>query len=79
MDFFEYASNKGVRLLADDVRWLRSVALKIPKSQRKRVLQRYVETWCQCMDECDNELKSMNLGRSAANNYIREQATCLTE
>lgn len=72
MTFTDYAAQKGILLLSDDIRWLRSIILTIPKSQRASILKQYTDVWCNAMIECKNPIKQQNEGRRAANRFIGE-------
>lgn len=71
MTFTDYAILKGINLLPDDIKWMRSLVISMPKEQRKAILTRYVEIWCQAMAECKDGVKAQNEGRRAANTWLR--------
>ena len=71
MTFTDYAAQKGILLLKDDISWLRSQILQIPKDQRKAILTRYVELWVKTRDNCQNPAKAQNEGRRASNTWLR--------
>jgi len=73
MNFTTYAQTKGLDLLPDDIRWLRTIITKIPPNDRKRVLEQYVTIWREVLGPETKASCAMNLGRSRANNWVREQ------
>lgn len=73
--FQEFALLKGIKLLRDDVNFIKESLNKIPYSNRRTVLERYANTWMTAMESCDNVIRKMNAGRFAANTELREY-TC---
>lgn len=73
MNFTTYATSKGLHLLPDDIRWLRTTITKIPQNARKRVLTQYVTLWVDTMGKLENAPCAMNLGRRTSNLWLQEQ------
>lgn len=72
MTFTDYAAKNGCKLLPDDIKWLRSLFSNVmPKSQIQSLLKDYVALWVIAMAECNCPIKKQNLGRKAANTFIR--------
>lgn len=72
MIFTDYAASKGLVLLRDDLKFIRSRLQDMPKELRIVILRRYIDEWVLGMQECDNAVKKANAGRFKANTYLRE-------
>ena len=72
MTFTEYCAQNNIKLLPDDLKFIRKCLGRIPKGSQAAITRRYVEIWCVGMFKCDNVIKSDNSGRRAANIYLRE-------
>ena len=69
--FHQYATDKGLTLLKDDTIFLKRLVGLIPWNERKVVLSKYVEIWLKEMHSCAIVYKRQNVGRRAANIWIR--------
>lgn len=72
VNFHSFAQSQGLNLLKDDTIFLKRLVGLIPWDERKRVLEKYVMTWLKARDTCDIVYKRDNVGRRAANIWIRE-------
>jgi hypothetical protein len=72
MSFQLYAKQKGIKLLKDDVIFIKECLAKMPYNLRRSVLERYSEEWLKGMGRSDIVSLRMNLGRRRANTYLRE-------
>ena len=70
--FQQYATDKGLNLLKDDTIFLKRLVGLIPWDERKVVLQKYAEIWLNGMNTCDIVYRRQNMGRRAANIFLRE-------
>jgi hypothetical protein len=71
MTFTDYAKSKGLDLLRDDITFLRSRMSSVPiKEQRTVILRRYVQEWCEGMDNESVSFKKQNKGRFKANTWL---------
>lgn len=76
MTFTDYAAKNNIKLLKDDIAWLRVQLNKLPKAEIKAVMKRYIEIWVHVAISCEDPLKRDNEGRRAANTYILELTRC---
>lgn len=67
--FFAQAEQAGLELLSDDKRWLKSFGYA---RISKVLLEQYIKSWLDSMNDEKNAFKKQNKGRSAANMYLRE-------
>jgi hypothetical protein len=72
MTFTEYAKSKGMHLLSDDTRYIRANVAGMPSKARHEALRRYVDTWVKARDDCICKIKADNIGRRAANEFLRK-------
>jgi hypothetical protein len=72
VNFHTFAQSQGLTLLKDDTIFLKGFVSLIPWDERKFVLQKYVEIWLKEMSTCAIFYKRQNVGRRAANNFLRE-------
>lgn len=70
--FFITAENQGLGLLLDDKKWLRKICAKGEKATLREVLKQYAELWLSSMNEEPLTHKKQNVGRFAANTFLRE-------
>jgi hypothetical protein len=71
-DFEPYCQRIGLKLLKDDMKFIKKMLSYIPCNEHKRLLTQYILIWRDSMAECKNSLSAMNLGRRNANIYLRE-------
>lgn len=72
MSFRQHTESLGIELLRDDIRFIKSQLLRIPEQLRRGVLEEYCEVWITASRLCDNPIKRDNIGRRAANIWLRE-------
>jgi hypothetical protein len=72
MTFTQYANQHAIALLRDDITYLKVMVASISRSSRRGVLRRYVAIWVDARNTCADKLKADNIGRRAANIWIRE-------
>ena len=68
----EVAEFRGIVLLSFDIEWLGRLLPTIPYDLRDEILITYIDVWSTAMAECDKPIQAMNVGRRAANIYLRE-------
>jgi hypothetical protein len=73
MEFIkEVAEFRNIYLLSFDIEWLGRLLPRIPYDLRDEILITYIDVWSTAMAECDKPIQAMNVGRRAANIYLRE-------
>lgn len=72
INFHSFAKSQGLNLLKDDTIFLKRLVGLIPWDERKAVLSKYVEIWLNQMKTCDIVYRRQNVGRRAANIWLRE-------
>lgn len=70
--FVDFARLKGIHLMNDDIKFIKSCLNKISYSARRRVLEEYSEIWLKGMRETDNVALRDNAGRRKANLFLLE-------
>ncbi len=73
MSFQDFAQQKGIHLLKDDIVFIKKCLVKIPYNAKRRALETYAEKWLSSMRNCDIVALRQNLGRRNANTWLREQ------
>ena len=61
-----------IELLDFDLKGIGKLIQQIPYDLRRDVMSQYVDVWARAMSECDKPIRAMNVGRRAANIYLRE-------
>jgi len=72
LTFQLHCSSLGIELLSDDIKFIKSQLLRLPRQDHKGILSKYAQIWVDSMIQCDNVIRQQNIGRRNANNYIRE-------
>ena len=72
MTFQLHCASLGIELLRDDVKFIKHQLLQIPQQLHRSTLEQYAITWLDAMAQCDIVYRKQNLGRRAANTYLRE-------
>ena len=70
MNFTDFCAKEGVRLLRDDINYIRNKLYHVPKAQKKAVMLRYIALWHEGMAECIEPNKRENAGRRKANLFL---------
>lgn len=70
MNFTDYAASKGLQLLRDDIKFIKGRIQLVDKDLRKTFLRRYVELWCQGMDDEERVQYKQAMGRRRANLWL---------
>lgn len=70
MNFVEYCRKNNINLLHDDIKFIRESLNKVPKTQKRGIMLRYIEIWIRVEGECENALRGHNLARRSANLYL---------
>lgn len=65
------AIDLGFDLLYDDVVYIQRQFQRVPYNRRQEVLDEYLDIWRRVMAECESEINGQNLGRKAANEFLR--------
>jgi hypothetical protein len=71
-DFFEINENKGLELLYDDKKWIREISKGVLNTILVDLLEKYSQLWQSTMDNEPLDYKKQNVGRFAANTFLRE-------
>ncbi len=66
------AEFRNISLLNFDIEWIAQLLPSIPYNLRDKTLLTYIDVWSTAMSECDKPIQAMNVGRRAANIYLRE-------
>ena len=74
MTFNEYAEQLGIKLMREDIKFIRNLVLGMSRERRREVLTEYAEIWCKVRDETERSVAAQNSGRFAANVWLREIA-----
>lgn len=72
MTFTEYCKANNIKLLYDDLKFIRFHIGQLPQSQKKAVLKRYTVYWLTAMANEPIEALKQTMGRRAANKYLLE-------
>ncbi len=72
MSFQDHCKRLKIDLLREDVEFIRVRMKKVPKVSHKTVLSRYADAWLLEMNACVDLTKAQNVGRRAANAFLRE-------
>jgi hypothetical protein len=68
----EVAEFRGIDLLSFDIEWLGRLLPNFSYDVCDHILITYIDVWSTAMAECDKPIQAMNVGRRAANIYLRE-------
>lgn len=70
--FKPYCLRHGIQLLRDDILFLEHALNKVPSERHKGLLRRYCQEWLYTLKENDKSCSAQNMGRRAANIWLRE-------
>lgn len=68
--FIGYCQEQGIRLLKDDIRFIRQMTSKLPPAERRAVLKRYCSEWLLGCQETEISYQRENKGRYRANFWL---------
>jgi len=72
--FTEYCKKNEVHILPDDIKFIKSLIINIPRNEHRRVLKQYYDEWiCHATLNQDTAL-NQNYGRFKANEWLRHVA-----
>jgi len=71
--FQDYARSAGVKLLYEDVAFIRKCLSRINSTNRADIMRNYIQIWLTAMNECKSAAKQQNAGRRAANNFLLDK------
>ena len=74
-DFFSNATNLNIDLLSDDKRWLKTVCFGINRPILASFISEYIDRWHNAMEGKTVTYKKQNVGRRAANIWLRVTLT----
>lgn len=72
MSFEGHCKSLGIELLSEDVKFIRDKLKRVSTVSHKSVLSRYADAWVFAMNTCVDMTKAQNVGRRAANEFLRE-------
>ena len=72
MTFTEFCLANNIKLLKDDLKYIRRILEQLPKDHRAAILKQYADRWLEAMANEPNESLKNNKGRKAANEWLRE-------
>lgn len=61
----------NIKLLKDDERYIEKLLMTQPKTTYKDLLTGYIDAWRKARDECSDVNGKDNVGRHAANTWLR--------
>jgi len=70
--FFNYAKQSDIQLLNDDRRWIKTICFGVSLRLLKKLLHQYTKYWIKAMENEATIHKKQNVGRYAANVFLRE-------
>lgn len=70
MTFTEYCKANDIKLLRDDLKFIRDILQQWPPSQKMAILRRYSVVWLTAMHSEPNPILKQNSGRKAANLWL---------
>jgi hypothetical protein len=73
MTFLGFCSEHHIKILRDDLRFIRDCLNKIPPKAHRSVLRHYCEEWLVGMDDWVNGVQNQNNGRRRANKWLLRQ------
>lgn len=73
--FFSNAAGLNIDLLPDDKRWLKAVCYGINNPTLTSLLSEYIDRWHKAIEREPVAYKKQNVGRRAANIWLRETLT----
>lgn len=62
----------GIKLLREDLRFLRICLAKLPRTSKLPVIRRYLDIWATRVAGSSSDVAKDNHGRFAANSWLRE-------
>lgn len=71
MTFNEYAEQRGLKLMREDIKFIKNLILDMPREQRREVLIEYANIWAEVRDKTERSVAATNAGRYAANTWLR--------
>ena len=70
--FKPFCERNGIQLLSEDMRFIAKHLSYIPSSRHKVIMKQYYEEWKKGMESDCLPAARMNMGRKAANSFLRE-------
>lgn len=70
MNFYQLCETKGIELLKDDIRHIKSCISRTPTHLRQQILKSYIDEWLVNEAKCESAARARNTGRRAANLWI---------
>ena len=71
MSFRTHCESLGIKLLRDDIEYIKHCLQPYSKTHYRVILETYVEVWLDAMGKCDIVYQKQNKGRFAANSWLR--------
>lgn len=72
MTFQSHCESLGIKLLRDDIRYIKHQLLQIPQQLHKPTLKKYADIYLEGIASCDSVIRKQNAGRFLANSYLRD-------
>lgn len=72
--FETYCARVGIKLLRDDLRFIQEQLRRIPSDRHRAVMSGFTKEWLRELQIDENSPQAQNLGRRAANSWLRD--TC---
>jgi len=71
MTFNEYAEQRGMKLMREDIRFIQRLIFGMEKDHRREVLTEYANIWVTTRDATERSVAAQNAARFASNTYLR--------
>lgn len=72
MTFTEFCQANNIKLLRDDLKYIRRILEQLPRDHKAGVLKQYADRWLEGMASEPNDSLKQNIGRRNANAWLRE-------
>jgi hypothetical protein len=70
-EFVTYAKQKNMTVLKDDYNFIEKCIRNMPQNEQRDVMRRYCTVWNAVVVGTENNVSKQNLGRFAANEFLR--------
>jgi hypothetical protein len=73
MTFSELCAKEKIQVLREDMKYIRSFIINMPKNERRSVLLNYISKWHEGINSESKSILKQNSGRRNANKWLREE------
>jgi len=71
MTFNDYAEQRGIKLMREDIKFIKNLTIGMSRGARRSVLVEYADIWIKARDSEPRVPAKQNRGRYAANTWLR--------